>query len=353
VNEHPTNVTIKDVARRSGVSPMTVSRVINQSQRVSPVTRSRVEQAISELGYVPSRLARGLSRQKTGTIALIVPDVANPFFTLIVRGAEDVARRAGYRVLLCDTRFDLTLEAEVIEDMIAHRVEGIVIAPVSDTSKGQLKRLARFGVPFVLIDRTIPGIDCDVVLGDSVAGARRLVEHLIALGHRRIGMIVESENVSTARDRRAGYVEALERAGIPVDPALVVRAVADPQGGVIGMEKLLQLDERPTAVFTVNNLVALGAIEAVRADGLEVPDDVAFVCFDDIEYASLLYPFLRLYPFHPFLTVMLQPAETFGTLGTQLLFERIEGSRLDRARKVVLPGDFLVRESCGASARAT
>jgi LacI family transcriptional regulator len=165
-------------------------------------------------------------------------------------------------------------------------------------------------------------------------------------------MIVEDENVSTARDRRAGYIEALERAGIPLDPGLVVRAVADPRGGVLGMESLLRLDELPTAVFTVNNLVALGAIESVRAAGLEVPDDIAFVCFDDIEYASLLYPFLRLYPFHPFLTVMLQPAETFGTLGTQLLFERIEGRKLDRVRRVVLPGDFLVRESCGANARA-
>jgi len=354
VNENPTNVTIKDVARLSGVSPMTVSRVINQSQRVSPVTRSRVEQAIAELGYVPSRLARGLSRQKTGTIALIVPDVANPFFTLIVRGAEDVARRAGYRVLLCDTRFDLTLEAEVIEDMIAHRVEGLVIAPVSDASRGELKRLTKFGVPFVLIDRSIPGIECDAVLGDSTGGARVLVEHLIALGHRRIAMILEDESVSTARDRLAGYNEALERAGIPLDPTLVVHATADPHGGVDGMGQLLRLPlpERPTAVFTVNNLVALGAIEAVRADGLEVPGDIAFVCFDDIEYASLLYPFLRLYPFHPFLTVMLQPAETFGTLGTQLLFERIAGLRLERARKVVLPGDFVVRESCGAKARA-
>lgn len=342
MNENQTNVTIKDVARLSGVSPMTVSRVINQSQRVSPVTRSRVEQAISELGYVPSRLARGLSRQKTGTIALIVPDVANPFFTLIVRGAEDVARRAGYRVLLCDTRSDLTLEAEVIEEMIAHRVEGIVIAPVSDASRGQLKRLARFGVPFVLIDRTIPGVECDVVLGDSAAGARRLVEHLIALGHRRIGMIVEDENVSTARERRAGYAEALEGAGIPLDSALVSRATADPHGGLGGMQTLLRLAERPTAVFTVNNLVALGAIEAVRAAGLEVPDDVALVCYDDIEYASRLYPFL---------TVMLQPAETFGSLGTQLLLERIEGRRVNGGRKVVLPAEFVVRESCGANTR--
>src|SRR6058998_1945606 len=130
----PSNATIRDVARLSGVSPMTVSRVINDSERVSPETRRRVEQAIADLGYVPSRLARGLSRQRTGTIAVIVPDVANPFFTLIVRAAEEVARRADYRVILCDTRADLAVERDVIGEMLANRVEGIVIAPVSDRS---------------------------------------------------------------------------------------------------------------------------------------------------------------------------------------------------------------------------
>ena len=333
-------VTIKDVARVSGVSPMTVSRVINASERVRPDTRRRVEQAISDLGYVPSRLARGLSRQRTGTLALIVPDVANPFFTLIVRGAEDVARRAGYRVLLCDTRADLAVEREVIEEMLAHRVEGIVIAPVNDRSRGDLRRLAKFGVPFVLIDRTVPGVESDVVLGDSVGGARRLVEHLISLHHRRVGFIVESDEVSTARDRRRGYEAALAAAEIRVDPALVATATADPAGGFEGMRRLLELESPPTAVFTVNNLVALGAIEAVRAAGLEVPDDIALVCFDDIEYASRLYPFL---------TVMEQPAESFGTLGTQLLLDRIAGRAAARPRVVVLPAEFVVRKSCGAT----
>ena len=335
------NVTIKDVARASGVSPMTVSRVINESERVSPDTRRRVEEAIAELGYVPSRLARGLSRQKTGTIALIVPDVENAFFLQILRGAEDVARRAGYRVILCDTRADLTLERELIEEMIAHRVEGIAIAPVSDRSRTHLKRLAKFGVPFVLIDRIVTGIDADAVLGDSVGGAQRLVEHLIALGHRRIGLIVESDEVSTARDRRRGYVQALESAGLSLDPELVVLSTVDPQGGFSGMQELLHLEARPTAVFTVNNLVALGAVEAVRAEGLEVPGDVALVCFDDIEYASRLYPFL---------TVMMQPAGTYGTLGTQLLLERIERGRTAKSRVVVLPAEFIVRRSCGGTA---
>src|SRR6059058_6258812 len=162
------NATIRDVAKLSGVSPMTVSRVINDSARVSPETRRRVEQAIAQLGYVPSRLARGLSRQRTGTIAVIVPDVANPFFTLIVRAAEEVARRADYRVILCDTRADLAVERDVIEELIAHRVEGIAIAPVSDRSKPHLARLARFRAPFVLIDRTVAGVGCDAVVGDSV-----------------------------------------------------------------------------------------------------------------------------------------------------------------------------------------
>jgi LacI family transcriptional regulator, galactose operon repressor len=340
----PAKVTIKDVARLSGVSPMTVSRVINDSARVKPETRRRVERAISELGYVPSRLARGFARQRSGTLAVIVPDLANPFFTLIVRGAEDVARRAGYRVILCDTRADLAAEGEVIEEMIAHRVEGILIAPVSDRSRSHLRRLARFGAPFVLIDRSVPGVEADVVLGDSTGGARQLVEHLISLGHRRIGFIVEFDDVSTARDRRRGYEDALAGAGYLLDPALVVNATVDPSGGFDGMRRLLALSEPPTAVFAVNNLVALGAIEAVRNAGLDVPDDVALVCFDDIDYASRLYPFL---------TVMEQPAETFGSLGAQLLLERIDGRGRERTRVVVLPAEFIVRESCGALLHAS
>jgi LacI family transcriptional regulator len=334
------NVTIRDVARVCGVSSMTVSRVINESQKVRPETRRRVEQAIAELGYVPSRLARGLSRQRTGTLAVIVPDVANPFFTMVVRAAEEVARRGGYGVILCDTRADLSVERDVVEELIAHRVEGIVIAPVSDRSAAHLRRLDEFRVPCVLVDRTLPGVERDAVVGDSFAGARRLVEHLIGLGHRRIGLIVESDEVSTARDRRRGYEAALAAAEIALDPHLVVETAVDPAGGSEGMLRLLELEEPPTAVFTVNNLVALGAIEAVRSAGLEVPDDVALVCFDDIEYASRLYPFL---------TVLEQPAETFGTVATQLLLERIQGRGPVRRHVVVLPGEFVVRKSCGAA----
>jgi len=154
-------------------------------------------------------------------------------------------------------------------------------------------------------------------------------------------MIVESDDVSTARDRRRGYEQALEHAGLGLDTELVALSTVDPRGGFAGMQQLLKAEPHPTAVFAVNNLVALGAIEAVRAEGLEVPDDIALVCFDDIEYASRLYPFL---------TVMMQPAETFGTLGTQLLLERIRGDGHRGSRVVVLPAEFIVRRSCGADA---
>lgn len=332
--------TIRDVARRSGVSPMTVSRVVTGSARVKPETRQRVEEAIAALGYVPNHLARGLSRQKTGALALIVPDFADPFFTLILRGAEAVASRAGYRVILCNTDGDVEREDAYLEDMVAHRVEGLLIAPVSDRSRNNLRRLGPHRVPYVLVDRSIPGIEADVVQGDSVDGARQITAHLIGLGHTRIAHITESPDVSTARDRLRGYTDAMAEAGIPFQADLVVEAPApNINGGYQAAQALLCLEPRPSAIFAVNNLAAVGAIRAIRAHGLEIPGDIAVVCFDDIELAAMLCPFL---------TVMAQPAESFGTLAVQLLLERIAGRAPERRRRVVLPADLIVRESCGA-----
>ena len=333
-------VTIRDVAERAGVSAMTVSRVINESPRVSRETRRRVKEAVAELGYVPNRLARSLSARKTGALGLIVPDVANPFFTLVVRGAEQVAWRSGYHVILCNTQGDLDREREYLEDMIAFQVEGVLLAPVGDRSRPNLRALGHNRVPFVLVDRSVAGLETDLVQGDSVAGARRLVEHLIALGHTRIAMLTETNEVSTARDRLQGYRDALEAEGIPLSEQLVAETIAiDPGNAFEATRRLLELSERPTAIFAVNNIAALGVVEAARAHGLAIPDDLALVCFDDLEYASRLSPFL---------TVMAQPAETFGTIATQLLLDRIAGQAGDRRRVVVLPADFVLRESCGA-----
>jgi LacI family transcriptional regulator, galactose operon repressor len=333
-------VTLRDVAVRAGVSPMTVSRVINNSPRVTADTRRRVEAAIVELQYVPNRLARGLIRRKTGTLALLVPDLANPFFTLIVQAAEDVAWRAGYHVILCDTRAELEREREYLEDMVEFQVEGVLVAPVSDRSRSNLRILARNNTPYVLIDRSIAGFEADLVQGDSIAGARLIVDHVIALGHQRIAAITETLDVSTSRERLQGYRDALAAAAIEERAGYVVQASAvDARGGCEAALRLFDLEQPPTAIFAVNNIVAVGVVEAARERGVDIPAELALVCFDDIEHVSRLYPFL---------TVMAQPAETFGTLAAQLLLDRVAGRVRERRRVVVLPADLVVRQSSGA-----
>lgn len=333
-------VTVRDVAAHAGVSPMTVSRVVTGAGPVAADTRERVQASIAELGYVPNGLARGLTSRKTGAIGVIVPDVANPFFTLIVRGAESVARRAGYRTILCNSEGNLEYENEYIEDMLTHQMEGLIIAAAGDASRPALKTIVRHGVPLVLVDRAVRGLDCDIVQGDSFAGARLLTEHLIKLGHRRIAIVNESVDVSTARDRYDGYADALRAAGLPLKSELVAVSAFDGKSAYRAMQNLLCLRPRPSAVFAANNFLAVGAAHAIRDSGFTMPDDIALVCFDDVEHQSVLSPFL---------TVMSQPAETFGTLAAQLLIERIAGRASERRRKVVLPADLIVRESCGAA----
>jgi LacI family transcriptional regulator len=339
------NATVRDVARKARVSAMTVSRVINGSASVRPETKRRVERAIAELDYVPNSVARGLMSSKTGTLGLIVPDIANPFFTMVVRGAETVARRAGYRLLLCNSENDLELEREYVEEMISHRVEGLLVAPVGDKSRANLSPLIRREFPFVIIDRSVAGFDCDLVQADSVAGARKLVSHLISIGHRRIAMIAQPDNVSTGRDRGQGYREALEAGAIAYDPEIVIETpAADRDGGYRVMKQILALPNRPTAVFAINNMTALGAIQVIRESGMVVPDDMGLVCFDDVEHLAVLSPFL---------TVMNQPTETFGTVAAMLLLDRIGGRLGDWPRRIVLQADLIVRVSCGAKRQSS
>ena len=331
-------VTLREVGRLAGVSAMTVSRVINGRAGVDAETQRKVEEAIAALDYVPNRIARGLLSQKTQTIGLIVPDVVNPFFAPVVRGAETTARRAGYRLLLCNSEGDLRLEREYIEDLVAHRVEGLLLAPANDATRHSIFPLLRGGFPVVLLDRSLPDSDCDLVVSDSVSGARRLAEHLISVGHRRIAHLTDADDTSTGRDRLRGYREALAAAGIPARDDLVFRTTVDQLGGYRATQEALALDPRPTAIFAVNNMTAVGAMKALRERGLSVPEDMALVCFDDVEHLAVLSPFL---------TVVDQPAETLGSLGAQLLLERIAGKAGPRARRIVLQTDLVIRRSCG------
>jgi LacI family transcriptional regulator len=280
-----------------------------------------------------------LISRKTETIGLIVPDVANPFFSPVVRGAETTARRAGYRVLLCNSEGDLRLEREYIEDLVSHRVEGLIIAPANDQSRHSVFPLLRRNFPVVLIDRALPDLDCDLIVSDSATGAQRLVEHLVAVGHRDIAHVTDADDTSTGRERLRGYRKGLEAAGIPFRDDLVFRTTVDQIGGFRATQQILALDPLPTAIFTVNNMTVVGAMQALRDRGMVVPSDMALVCFDDVEHLAVLSPFL---------TVVDQPAETFGNLGAQLLLERIAGKAGPRSRRIVLQTDLIVRLSCGS-----
>ncbi|MFO7171080.1 MAG: LacI family DNA-binding transcriptional regulator [Chloroflexota bacterium] len=337
-------VTIQDVALRAGVSAMTVSRVLNNSVRVAPETRKRVEQAIEELGYLPNALASGLLKGRTSTIGLIVSDISNPFFTMVVRGVEDTAQRNSYTVFIGNSDESVEKERQYVTALLGKRIDGLLIAPASDASRETLEMVRRRGCPFVLVDRDVAGITADSVIGDNVGGAYTLTRHLLELGHTRIALVNGQPSVRTARDRRRGYEKALLEYGLEPDPALIVETGYHRAGGQQAAHHLLSLPAavRPTAIFACNNFLAVGVVEALRAAQLSIPEDMALVSFDDIELASAL---------HPFLTVMAQPVRSFGTIAAQLLFERLTGEGPSQPRQVILTPELIVRHSCGARLR--
>ncbi|MEA3344851.1 MAG: substrate-binding domain-containing protein [Chloroflexota bacterium] len=279
-------------------------------------------------------------RERTHTLALVITDVTNPFWTTVARGAEDKAVENGLSVILCNTDEDPEKEESYIDVLLQKRVDGVVIAPVS-SNVSNLRSLSQQGIPYVVVDRRVEGMDTDLVIGDSVGGAYELTKHLIELGHRRIGIIAGPEQVSTAEDRLAGYLKALEEFDIPVDEALIKRGKFDQGSGYELTKELLELETRPTALFAGNNFIAIGALTALRERGIEVPDEMALVTFDEIPQLSAVYPFL---------TVAAQPAYDMGTIATELLLERLDGER-EGNREVVLETELILRRSSGAPVR--
>lgn len=334
--------TIIDVARRAGVSPVTVSRVMNRAPNVNPETRARVEQAIAELGYLPSTVARSLRSKRTRSLALLLPDITNTFWTTVARGVEDTAQTFGYAVFVCNTDEDYQKQQRYLELAVSQRADGVLIAPCHNDAAA-LRVLRERGVPTVTVDRRIEGWDVDAVLGDSTGGARALVQHLIALGHRRIAVISGPATTSTAEDRVTGYREALVQAGMPVDDNLIRRGQFKAGAGEELARSLLAAENCPSAIFAANNAIALGAIDAILAGGRRIPQDVALVAFDDFADASHLFPFL---------TVAVQPAYEMGCAAARLLLERLAGAGPVQPAHIVLPCRLIVRHSCGSRLRA-
>ncbi len=330
--------TINDVAKRAGVSPVTVSRVLNSAPNVNPATRERVNRAIADLGYVPNVVARSLRSRRTRSLALILPDITNPFWPTVARGVEDAAQQGGYSVLLCNSDENAEKQARYLEVVASQQVDGVIIAPC-DSDSSKLSILRDRGVATVVIDRRIDDWDVDTVRGDSVGGAHALIRHLVELGHTQIVMLTGPADTSTSQDRVAGYEAALMHAGLPIDPRLIRYGEFRESSGHEMMQALL--DECPiiTAVFAANNAIAVGALQALGERGLRVPQDIAVVCFDDLSPASQLFPFL---------TVAEQPAYEMGLEAARLLLSALEADAPLAPRHVMLPSRLIVRLSCGS-----
>ena len=327
--------TLSDVALKAGVSTMTVSRVVNGSAHISEATRQRVNSAIAELGYMPNGPARQLRSNRTKTIALVVTDIRNPFFTTVAGGVEDTARSQGYVVMFCSTYENETVEAEYIRALIERRVDGVLLVPASGGG-ASVRLLKQRGIPTVLVDRHIENVEADEVRGASRAGARAGILHLIGLGHRRVAMLTGPEAVSTSSDRVAGYLDALKEACPDAECGPIRYGEFSEESGYRMACDVLSTTPRPTAIFAANNFIAFGALRAIREAGLRIPEDVSMLVFDDLPSG---------WTQDPYLSAVGQPAYEIGTEAAALLLKRLAGELTEEPCHILLPTELVVRRS--------
>jgi LacI family transcriptional regulator len=328
-------VTIADVAKRAGVSKMTVSRVINGSGYISQETRERVEKAIQELDYIPNSLARSLRFKRTRTIGLVLTDITNPFFTTLARGVEDAASEHGFSVIFCNTDESGEEESRYVNVLTQKQVDGLLLVPTAGTPDS-IMFLENRRLPFVLLDRRVPDHRVDVVRCDSEQAAFVLVNHLLSLGHQRIAALGGSAHITSSTDRVAGYRRALHAAGLEHEARRAFFSSFTIEGGYLAAKKALAMQPSPTALFAANNFIAIGAFRALREAGLGVPDDLSLVSFDDLPVVI---------GSDPFLTIVEQPAYDMGYRATQLLLERLEDNGPAEPQDIILPVKLIIRAS--------
>jgi LacI family transcriptional regulator len=328
-------VTIADVAREVGVSLMTVSRVVNHKDGVSPATRQQVLDAIERLGYRPSGIARSLATQQTGTLGLVVPDVANPFFSDVARGVEHVAYAENYNVFLCHTEEDPMRELTVLESLEEKRVDGLVLCS-SRLDDGALQEaLARYPA-VVLVNRRLEGNGVGTVLVDDVMGGQLAAKHLLDRGHQAIGFLVGPPDSRSGHRRVQGYRAVLAATGLSCAPACMHNCSPTVESGRQATQELLTAYPELTALLCYNDLVAVGALRACVELGRQVPDDLAIVGFDDIPLAALVTPPL---------TTCRAPRYELGVQAMQLLLAQIEGGTEGGKTEIVLRPELIVRAS--------
>src|SRR5271170_7904774 len=332
---------IYDVARESRVSVFTVSAVVNNKSHVGKKLRERVEAAIQKLNYRPNLIARSLAKQRTHTIGMIVPDIANPFFPMVVRGAEDAAQKHGYNLLLCNSDDSLAKEESSIELLLSKRVDGILLTKAAEDFRPSLSQMIKeVDIPFVLVMRTYPKLTKDAVITDDYQGAYDAVCHLARSGRRRIGLIGGPRKVSNAQARWEGFRDALKASGLPLDPELVIEGDYRIESGFRAGHALLS--HQPDGIYVANHLMTVGLLKAAEEMGLMCPDDFGLISFDD-------YPWLGV--FRPRLTTVELPKRELGIEAVELLIRRISGD-VSKAGVLKLQPELRVRESCGFARHA-
>jgi DNA-binding LacI/PurR family transcriptional regulator len=314
--------------------------VLNQTRFVSDELRERVMAAMRELQFEPNAAARMLSLKRSNTIGLIVSDIRNPFFASVARGVEDVAQECGYTVILCNSDETLAKETACLKALQSRQVDGVLLASAGAADEF-VTRLVQAGYPIVLVDRDLPDLGLPAVLLDNEGAAYRAVRHLIDRGHQRIAMLSGRASISTTTERVAGYERALRESGLEPDPRLVVSGESTSEGGAEATDRLLDLDPPPTAIFSGNNLMSIGALHAITRHGLTVPDDIALVGFDD-------FPYPWSDAFRPHLTTIAQPTYELGRCAAEMLVQLLRGSTDEASRRAVLEGNLVIRESSGA-----
>ncbi|MBB6568322.1 LacI family DNA-binding transcriptional regulator [Kribbella sandramycini] len=326
-----------EVARAAGVSVSTVSHVVNGTRLVAPATRERVQRAMERLGYRHQPTARSLAAGSNRTIGLAITVASNPYWVELIQGIDGEATRAGLNLIIVDTRDDARYESAAVANLLAHRIEGLVIAPADHWRDLTLPMLRDHAIPYVVVDRIDPELRIDQVGVENETASTAIVDHLLSLGHTRIGMLSGIPGLSTSSERVRGYQLAHQHANVPVDPELIRVGSSSSEGGRKATWELLELDDRPTALFTGNSSMTIGALAAFHAAGVDVPKDMALACFDDFTWADL---------FSPGLTTVAQPSTAIGARAVQLLLRRMNDPGAP-AQTIRLPAEIMHRQSCG------
>ncbi len=339
-------VTIVDIAEVAGVSHSTVSRALRGHPRISSQTIERIQQIATDLGYVPNTVARGLKTSRSRVLGVIVRRLADPFFSEVLQGIEDVLQAAGYSLFLAVSHRDPAREKGIVQAMAERRVDGIIVSS-SHIEPEQIRQFGRFQVPLVLINnQAIDEPDVHSVYHDDRFGSRAVTDHLLALGHRCLAFLGNSRGGKTDAERTSGFQEARAAAGLPFDPGRVFAAPnGRPEGGAAGMRAILERTTRPTAVACYNDMMAIGAIQALQQAGIRVPEDMSITGFDNIELA----PFAS-----PPLTTFHQPKFDLGREAARMMLRVLADEQAGRPADIVrLRGELIVRRSTGPPAART